>query len=72
MSVPPRLHVFTTADGRSETEAHITAHPQGFAVSIRDADSGEYLPTVRIYPAEAQAVAYARAVLNLPPVTEEI
>jgi hypothetical protein len=41
-------------------EAHLVAHSKGFAVSLMDTDSGEFVNEVRIYANEADAIAYAQ------------
>ena len=41
-------------------EAQVTAHSKGFAVALLDTDANEFVNEVRIYPNEADAVAYAQ------------
>lgn len=42
----------------------VTKHPKGYAVSLRDDDSGEYLSTVTIFDTLAKASECAMKVLK--------
>lgn len=44
----PKLRTYTNAaDG---LEAYVTTHRDGFAVSLKDTDAGEFVGLVMIYP----------------------
>lgn len=43
--------------------AAVYDHARGFSVSLKDMDSGEYLPTVRIFEEYDAACAYARSLV---------
>jgi len=47
------------------TQAEITVHEKGFAVGLRDNDSGIKLPQIRIFPVYVDAVAYAYRIANV-------
>jgi len=51
--------VENTADGIAADVAKIAT---GYAVALRDLDSGEVLDTVRIFPTQAQALVYAQQI----------
>ena len=58
------IEIANTADGIT---AVVTRTDRGFSVRLRDDDAGEYLDTVRLYPAEAggrrAAIEYARSII---------
>lgn len=55
------LHQFTNEETNCTT--FVTEHAKGFAVSLRDDDSGEFLSTVTIYDTVENAIASAKRVL---------
>ena len=63
-----------TVENKAEgTQAEITAHEKGFAVGLRDTDSGIKLPNVRIFPMYSDAVEHAYKIANVEmPFEEEI
>lgn len=56
------LHQFTNEETGCTT--FVTEHAKGFAVSLRDDDSGEFLSTVTIYDTVEKAVATAVKVMK--------
>jgi len=42
-----------------EVVVFVTTHPKGYAVSLKDADCDEFLPTVQIYKSLEDAVRFA-------------
>lgn len=53
------------------TEIHISKVAKGFSVAVKDVDSGEFLPTVKIYPTEEQARNVARIIATAGKKTEQ-
>ena len=49
---------FTSSDG--SLVAKVVEVPGGYAISIRDVEAGEVVPTVVTYPDRDRAVAYAK------------
>ena len=42
----------------------ICKHVKGFSVTIQDADSGEFLPTIRVFPTQVDAAAFAASLVK--------
>lgn len=58
------LHTFTNEeDGVAVFVARV---PQGYSVSLKDTDSGEFLPTIPIYPDQDTAIREARKAAHMP------
>lgn len=57
------LHNFTnTADGMT---ALVNKHSAGFSVTLRDDDSGEFVPCAIIYSTEAAAIEKAKKIAKV-------
>ena len=55
----------TYANAEDAVTAEVQQIPDGrFAVILRDNDSGEALPHIRIYVDESAAIAYAESLVN--------
>lgn len=51
--------VFTAHSIRYDITATVRTHEKGYAVSLRDNDAGETLPTIKIFPDKGDAIDYA-------------
>lgn len=45
-------------------EAHVTKHEKGYAVTLKDSDSGEYIPSISVCPTLGQAIVKAKKIVN--------
>jgi len=54
----------TFANVEAGIESYVTYHDRGFAVSLKDVDSGEFMDIVNIYPKIEDAVAYAKKIVK--------
>lgn len=62
VSVPTKvLHTFTNK--RAATQSRVAKISRGYSVTLKDLDSGEVLPTGKIFPDLARAIKYAKTVL---------
>lgn len=52
------LHTFRNDE--AGTTAFVNKHVDGFSVTLRDDDAGEFVPVAIIYPEEARAIAKAQ------------
>ena len=45
--------------------SYVNYHAKGFSVSVKDLDADIFLPSIRIFAIESQAVEYAKKVVEL-------
>ena len=64
------MHTYTVHNGRDNVTACVAIRQDGrYAVSLFDDDSGNQLPSLRIYMDRADAVAYADILAGVTPPT---
>jgi len=56
------LHSFTNTE--SNTTAFVNKHTAGFSVTLRDNDSGEFVPCAVIYTTESAAITKAQNIIK--------
>ena len=56
------LHSFNNDE--SNTTAFVNKHTQGFSVTLRDNDSGEFVPCAIIYSTESAAITKAKDIIR--------
>lgn len=71
-SKEPSRVLSTHTDRENNVSAVVTQIEQGYSVSVRDEDSGNYLDAVTIYPTQEQAEKKAKEIVSgKPPVIEK-
>jgi hypothetical protein len=62
------LHVIPSSDAKAGYEVHVatpkSAPGSKFSVAVKDVDSGEFLPSVKMFPKESDALEHAHALAD--------
>lgn len=58
------MTLYTLRNEKAGTTALVNKHRNGFSVTLRDDDAGEFIPVAVIYPTEAAAIAKAVQIIS--------
>ena len=58
------MTLHTLRNEKAGTTALVNKHRDGFSVTLRDDEAGEFLPVAIIYPTEAAAIAKAIQIIS--------